>query len=167
MLQSQWHHEKNGSLRCTDVTAGSHQKVWWICDQGHTWQAVVKNRSNGNGCPYCSGRKAWPGENDLATVDPQLARQWHPTENGALTPEQVTARSSKKVWWRCAHGHEWQATIVSRTKGAGCPYCAGRCATAKTCLATVFPALAAQWDGQKNAPLTPRDVTAFSNRRCV
>ena len=34
------------------------------------------------------------------------------------------AGGSKKVWWICKHGHEWQATIGSRViSGTGCPKC--------------------------------------------
>lgn len=34
----------------------------------------------------------------LATVNPKLAAEWHPTKNGDLSPDQVTAGSGKKVW---------------------------------------------------------------------
>jgi len=30
----------------------------------------------------------------------------------------------RRVWWRCAHGHVWDAVIAVRTaKDAGCPIC--------------------------------------------
>ena len=51
----------------------------------------------GNGCPYCANRKVLPGFNDLATAAPLVAKQWHETLNGALTPEMVTAGSHKKA----------------------------------------------------------------------
>ena len=58
----------------------------------------------------------------------ELLCQWHPTLNGALTPEMVTAGSTKSVWWQCPEGHVWRAVIYSRTGGnrCGCPVCAGR-----------------------------------------
>ena len=34
--------------------------------------------------------------------------------------------SSKKVWWICEKGHEWQATIANRKNGNNCPYCRGK-----------------------------------------
>ena len=82
----------------------------------------------GNGCPYCAGRKVLPGFNDLASVETKVAAQWHPTLNGALTPDMVTAGSSRKVWWQCPDGHVWKAVISSRTGKlkCGCPVCAGR-----------------------------------------
>ena len=60
---------------------------------------------------------------NLAVKNPELAEEWHPTRNGDLTPDQVTPRSSRKVWWRCSRGHEREATIYNRTRGTGCPDC--------------------------------------------
>lgn len=58
-LAKEWHPTKNGDLKPCDVTTGSHQKVWWECPVcGHEWQAVVKSRVSGNGCPPCGRRKA-------------------------------------------------------------------------------------------------------------
>ncbi len=39
------------------------------------------------------------GKNDLATLYPKLAKEWHPSKNGDLTPESVLPNSNKKVWW--------------------------------------------------------------------
>ena len=70
------------------------------------------------------GIRAIPGKTDLATVNPTLAAQWHPTLNGDLLPSQVAPRSHKKVWWRCPTcGHEWTAMIANRSRGTGCPQC--------------------------------------------
>ena len=52
-LINEWHPTKNGELTPSMVTCGSGKKVWWICEQGHEWQAYIKHRSNGVGCPYC------------------------------------------------------------------------------------------------------------------
>ena len=96
---------------------------------GHPYQAVIGARTmHGSGCPYCANRKVLPGFNDLATMEPKIAAQWHPTLNGSLTPEQVTAGSHRKVWWQCPDGHIWKAVIYSRAgpQKTGCPVCAGR-----------------------------------------
>lgn len=67
------------------------------------------------------------GFNDLATLEPAVAAQGHPTLNGTLTPQQVTAASHKRVWWECPSGHVWKAVIYSRASGKkhGCPICSG------------------------------------------
>lgn len=107
-LAAEWHPTKNGDLKPEDVTYGSGKKVWWLCSCGHEWEAAINNRVKGNGCPYCSNRILMKGLNDLASVRPDLAAEWHPTKNGGLKPEDVTAGSSKKVWWKCkVCGHSW------------------------------------------------------------
>ena len=128
-IAAEWHPEKNGTLTAAQVTASSNRKVWWRCAKGHAYAAVVSTRvSRGSGCPYCAGRKALPDFNDLATVEPKVAAQWHPTLNGTLTPAQVTYGSRKKVWWQCPEGHVWKAAIYARAgpQKSGCPVCAGR-----------------------------------------
>ena len=125
----QWDEEKNGALRPSSVTAGSNRRVWWRCEKGHSYRAVIAQRvQRGDGCPYCANRKVLPGFNDLATAAPLVAKQWHETLNGALTPEMVTAGSHKKAWWQCSYGHVWKAAIYSRAgvQQCGCPVCAGK-----------------------------------------
>lgn len=125
----QWDREKNGDLDPRTVTPASHEKVWWNCDLGHSWQAAPysRTREKSAGCPYCTGRRVLPGFNDLATKKPGLAEQWYQPLNGDLKPTDVTLGSNKKVWWRCREHHVWQAFIYARTKrnGTDCPVCAG------------------------------------------
>ena len=40
-----------------------------------------------------------------------------------MLPKDVTSGSSKKVWWVCKNGHEWQSSIASRNSGHGCSKC--------------------------------------------
>ena len=163
-LAKEWHPTKNGSLTPRDVTAFSKKKIWWQCSKGHEWPATVSNRSNGNGCPNCAGQKV-NDENCLQTINPTLAKEWHPTKNGSLTPRDVTAGSGKKVWWLCSKGHEWLAVVSDRSSGNGCPYCAGRKVNDENCLQTINPTLAKEWHPTKNGSLTPRDVTAGSGKK--
>ena len=127
-LLAQWDYEKN-TLVPSEILPSTHDRVWWKCALGHSWQAMVFSRTTGrpSGCPYCTGKKVLPGFNDLETRNPKLAEQGHPTLNGLLKPAEVTPGSNKKVWWRCREGHVWQAAIYSRTraKASGCPVCAG------------------------------------------
>lgn len=50
----EWHSEKNGSLKPTDVVAGSNQSVWWLAKCGHEWVTSIYTRTNGSGCPICA-----------------------------------------------------------------------------------------------------------------
>ena len=164
----QWHPEKNRPLQPGEVASGSRKKVWWICDKGHEWYAAIASRtSGGSGCPVCAGRRVVPGENDLASRFPTLAKEWHPAKNGIMTPMQVTSLSNRKVWWRCSLGHEFYAAVSARvTSGSACPYCSGqRVLPGFNDLATRAPQTAAQWHPELNGLLTPEMVMPGSHRK--
>ena len=122
ILAAQWHPTKNESLSPDNLTPFSNKKVWWQCPRGHEWKTTVSNRSSGQGCPYCANQKV-NDENCLQTLNPILAREWHPVKNGDLTPRDVTPGSNKKVWWQCPRAHSWQATVNNRNNRHGCPHC--------------------------------------------
>lgn len=61
--------------------------------------------------------------NSMIAVRPDLIVEWDYERNVQISPEDVSAGSKKKVWWKCSQGHEWQALIYSRSAGKGCPYC--------------------------------------------
>ena len=161
-LAEQWNYDRNGALTPWDVTIGSGKKVWWKCSLGHEWEATIGSRTyQSNGCPYCAGKKAWPGFNDLASQRPDLAAEWNDKKNGTLTPQMVTVGSNKKIWWKCSLGHEWEAAISARTgKSNGCPYCAGLYAwPGFNDLATKRPDVAADWDYNLNGTNLPSQYT--------
>ena len=121
-LAKQWHPLKN-NCSPSEVMKKKKKKAWWICSEGHEWEAEIKSRTTGVGCPYCCGKRVLKGFNDLATVNPDLAAEWHPTKNGDLTPEDVTDASGKKVWWLCKNGHDYEMAVYNRKRGSGCPKC--------------------------------------------
>lgn len=166
-LLCQWDEDANGPMTPETVSYGSNKKVWWHCEKGHRWQAIINSRSSGRGCPVCTGRKVAEGFNDLASTYPALAAQWHPVKNGKLTPQDVTASSNRRVWWRCPLGHEWQTAVYSRAQDlTDCPYCTNRkVLVGFNDLATVQPQVASQWHPTLNGALTPQQVTAGSKRK--
>src|SRR5205823_1709503 len=107
--------------------------------------------SSVSGCPYCRGLCA-SADNCLATGAPELAKQWHPTLNGHLTPADITmGSSSREVWWQCEAGHEWEANVCDRLKRErGCPYCSHQRVCDSNSLASCFPELVLEWHKSKN-----------------
>lgn len=156
--------EKNLPLTPDRITYGSNKIVWWKAACGHEWQTSVKSRSAGEKCPICSGARVVNGMNDLATLRPELALEW--SQKNKVKPTEVSLGSHKKVIWRCKHGHEWEASVKSRTmNGTGCPYCShNKVLEGFNDLASRFPQVAAEWS-DRNHPLRPTMVTAFANRK--
>ena len=52
-LLSEWDCSKNVDIQPTEISKGTPRKVWWMCSNGHSWQASVSNRVKGRGCPEC------------------------------------------------------------------------------------------------------------------
>ena len=120
LLCKEWDTKKNLSLTPGQFTKGSTQKVWWKCEHGHSWEATINSRSQGRGCPYCSG-KAAGADNSLAFQYPNTLHQWDYEKNAQLTPKDVTPGSSRKVWWICKHGHNFKRYVHRHQRE--CPMC--------------------------------------------
>lgn len=155
----QWHPGKNGELTPDKVRVETTLRPWWRCGEGHEWRAKTTARIAGLGCPVCQESGTYiRGKNDLETLCPGIAAQWHPEKNGTLRPADVSAQSNRKVWWMCEKGHEWQAFIQGRVvQNSRCPYCTGRrMIKGVNDLAALFPEVAAEWDYDTNDKL-PED----------
>ena len=97
---------------------------------------------------------------------PHLVKEWHPTKNGDLIPENVTYGSKKKIWWLCSNGHEFESMPNSRTsRNSGCGYCSGRKLSEKNNLLKTFPELSKEWHTTKNKSLTPKDISYSSGKK--
>jgi len=165
LLASEWDYPRNHPLEPKDVFPKSSQKVSWVCPNNHSYSAIISSRSNGTGCPYCSGLRILAGWNDLATVKPYLAAEWDHKKNGELTPESVGVSDMSTAHWVCPKGHAYEQIIAYRSQ-AGCPQCSGRkVILGINDLATINPDLAKEWDFKKNGDLKPESVSAGSGKK--
>lgn len=143
----------------TTVSAGSNAKRTWRCtdDDRHVWEATVKNRVKGAGCPICDNKLIVPGINDIQTTHPEVAATafgWDPTR--------ISHGSKRMLTWQCSEDprHIWHMTANSRTSGQGCAVCAGSQVIAGVNdLLTVSPELAEQL-----LEPNPATVAAFSGK---
>ena len=179
-LQKQWDHAANAHLGNIVIKPFSSKEVHWTCDQcpdgyPHSWSALVRNRSCGNGCPQCSGHKVCQ-HNSLATKAPKIAAQWDYEENDG-TPDSVVAHSNQAAGWLCdTCGRKWRVRVDARVEGnTGCPQCFELARGAKRIKRPTFAecqdpdarALLAQWDHEQNAAENkhPHHVTLCSNKQ--
>lgn len=165
----QWDSEHNGDLRPEHAYPTSGKVAWWhepTC--GHRWQQKITNRgAAAQQCPVCTGDIFQSGVNDLITLCPEVAREWHPTKNVPLTPAQLSISSGQRVWWTCKEcRNEWATKVNSRTKGnrTGCPRCGqdlvwekrGKPAHEKSVAGRAGPEVLAQWSARNTE--RPEDV---------
>lgn len=169
-IASEWHPTRNGQRTPKDVAHGSNRRAYWKCSKGkdHEWSAVIVSRTRLDaGCPMCRGLVA-SASNNLLSDNPELAKEWHPTLNKGLLPEDVTTASQKQVWWKCEAGHDhiWKAGVGSRNANKrGCPFCAGQRISNTNRLSLVWPDVSKEWHPSLNGKTTPEDVSAPGGRR--
>jgi hypothetical protein len=92
------------------------QRLAWRCAKGHEWEASFQNvRQRPNWCPECSpSRRLTIGD---------MRRLAKRKGGECLSKEYVNTR--QKMRWRCAEGHEWEATVAGiKYDGSWCPVCA-------------------------------------------
>lgn len=131
-LALEWVREKNLPLAPDTVSKNTHRKFWWRCSAGHEWQASVKARIGGTGCPVCYAQqrgekfraaKLRLGGTSFSDAHPDLLSEWDWQRN-TFDPSKLSPKSNVRARWVCKFGHRWTATITNRTNnGSGCPYC--------------------------------------------
>ena len=179
-LAKEWDYEKNAPLTPDNIARAANRKVWWKCPKGHSWEASINNRaSNSRGCPFCAGSRVLEGYNDfntwcLSNGFTKLLQEWN-YERNTVNPSEVTAKSNKKIWWKCSLGHEWDASINSRTAGrpSGCPYCSnppkrilvGFNDFETWCLNNNKAYLLKEWNTKRNTNITPQELTYGSGKK--
>jgi hypothetical protein len=180
-LINEFHPDKNGSTKLSQLSINSSKKVWWICPNTceygciheYEQQIICKTIMNQE-CPYC----CVPAQKvcyhfSLEFKYPEIAKLWHPTKNETLKPDQISCGSERKVWWQCFKNceygciHEYQMAIKQKIRqNQGCPYCVpGR---PKFCyhfsLEFKYPEIAKLWHPIKNETLTPDKVSRGTNK---
>lgn len=172
-IAKEWDEEKNGGLQPSQVMPGTVKRVWWKCERNHSYMTTVASRTNAkSGCPYCSGRKAICGENDLFTIFPKLEREWDVEKNKDVDPRGMSPYTHRKVWWICPKGHSYLSAVSNRTKnmaktnGNGCPYCSGqKVLSGFNDLQTRYPMIAAMWHPAKNGEIQSNMVAPYSTQK--
>lgn len=191
-LLKEWHHERNGELNPKNISYKYSRKVWWkihverygkiFCLE---WQASVKNRIKGTGCPYTSNptKKIKKGFNDLVTWckyndKMYLIEEW--SSKNFTRPEDYLPYSNKEVIWEHKVSkdgvefiHEWTSKINNRTSNNenNCPYCSGYKIQEgyndfKTwCENNDRSFLLEQWHPTKNDKITPGTIAAKNNKK--
>lgn len=164
-LMKEWDYKRNENLNPKLLFENCSKKAWWICPRGHSYYSQISVRSKGSGCPFCNKGVLLEGFNDLQTKNPLLAAEWHPTKNGDLKPNNITANNGKKVWWLGKCGHEWEAIVSGRNKGRQCPYCTNeKLLPGFNDFASKYPDLLLEWDYNKNSIL-PNEIFAGTHKK--
>jgi hypothetical protein len=88
-LVKEWHPSANGNLTPRKVNINYLKPVWWICNRSHEWEATVKSRIKGMGCPVC--RKDWAKNRPQGEKD-------KPLQSREVDSGKITSKESKIVF---------------------------------------------------------------------
>lgn len=161
--------DKTNPLPITNFGRRGQKNVKWECpDCLGKWTAtpIVQTAKKSNAyCPYCSGNKLLSGFNDIATLHPEKAKQFHPTLNGTKKVSDFQPSSYKKVWWfneKC--GHEWEQTIANRMKSEiTCLLCTNeKIIPGVNSLVDINPSVETYWNYKKNI-VDPKTISPNSS----
>lgn len=131
-LLAQWNYEKN-KVNPSEVAAHSTMLYWWRCPMcGKLEHNSPDHKYYAKVCWEC-GNKVQGIERRKSEVRrkgsfedkfPHLAKDWHPTLNGNITPYDVTSGNSEYFYFKCQYGHTYRTTVTERvSRHAGCPIC--------------------------------------------
>ena len=98
----------------------------------------------------------------------KLMSEWDYEKNNIENrdPQKLSLGSGYIVAWICPKGHKYQASINSRNRGSGCPYCANKKALKGfNDFETKYPPIAKEWHPDKNGNLLPSDFTYGSGQK--
>jgi len=167
LLLETWHPAKNKAVE-EEIQKKqkliTSRKVWWQCEKGHEWEAIIRNRLVlGSNCPFCAGNKVAKGSNNFSTLYPKLSTEFH--IKNTVSVEALSSHSDKKVWWLGKCGHEWEASVHNRVSGTGCPVCSGRkIMIGENDFASLAPHLLVEWNYNKNT-INPDQITMGSGKK--
>jgi uncharacterized Zn ribbon protein len=172
-LATEFDMERNAPLTPDTVVAGTNKNLHWICGEcSHRWEINANRRtSSRTGCPACASQVIHSdGRNSMRSTHPDLADEFDMERNAPLTPDIVIAGTNKSLHWICSEcSHEWAANgnnRVGRNK-TGCPACDNKIIhrDGRNSMRNTHPHLAAEFDMEKNSPLTPDTLIAGTNKK--
>lgn len=119
-IAAEWDHERN-ARGPEEFAPGSQRQAYWRCKNGHSWSSPICHRTSSARHPAsCQQCKA------IAFVAPELSRELHPTLNPPDTGLRVRKGSNEILYWQCARGHVFRASVASRLRNtypAACDKC--------------------------------------------
>ena len=153
-LAAEWS-EKNEDSADKYYKSATAYVLWHCFECGGDYRAQIRDREVGDdACPYCRGKKALRGFNDLTTTNPELAAEW--SSNNLLSPDCYLRMMSVDALWICPRcGGEYSERIRNREVGDNaCPYCRGiRTLEGYNDFATLHPDLLSEWSVVENTLL--------------
>ncbi len=146
-----WYYPLNGNMTPDNIAGKSGKRAYFQCPDNpeHIFDRLIYNTIDENGqhigCPFCSGKRVFPGENDLLTRCPEAAVMWDYDKN-TIDPRNLHANSRSKVHFKCKNGHEFEKVVHIFYRTPICP----ECDLLERSIVSAVPEVYNWWDYEKN-----------------
>lgn len=181
-----WNYVKNDDQHPHQMSTINSIPYFWKCEKGHEFKSSILHVTfffsifRSVPCPACHAKRGSKGYkkpqrvNDklcspknsviFSDAQPEIAKTWDQHRNGSIySPHQFAQFSTKRFWWVCENGHNFDCTIANRNK-YGCPVCRNwRVQVGFNDLGTQFPQVARMWHPTLNGDTTPYDIVLGSD----
>lgn len=122
-LLKEWHPSRNCAIKAREVGCTYGDKVWWLCKNGHEWQATIRSRLRGKPCPVCSSfipqTVAVKNKETRVTPKPQ-ARHWElPAEQPPVALHEQASGDYQGKELRKSRRYEHVSTVMIESSQAG------------------------------------------------
>jgi very-short-patch-repair endonuclease len=125
-----WDEKNNENVKPRDVFKHSGKKYWFICEEGHSFDATlahISSETEPRWCPYCNGCNEKALECfERSFASHPLSKNWDYEKNNGVIPREVFKGSGDKYWFKCDCGHSFDAMLSDISKennNRWCPYC--------------------------------------------
>ena len=166
--------DKN-ELKPRDVFKNSHNKYWFDCKCGHTFESSLRSINN-SWCPYCSNPPLKICDSneckqcyEKSFASNNFSKYW--SDKNELKPRYVFKSANKKYWFDCTCGHTFDCSLGNINNDRRCPYCANPpkqlcdLEDCKQCYKKSFASSdKAKYWSNKNK-LKPRYIFKFANKK--
>jgi hypothetical protein len=144
-----WDQKNNDIKNPNEVTAVLTNSFSWICNRQHKFTRLLKTMVSDQVCRFC---------HSIKETHPELLSEWDFERNYGIDPMEISQGSDKSIWWKCKHGHFWNASVVKRLKENK------KCIECKS-LGFRFPYLLEEWNYEKNTEIDPKIIHAGSHTK--
>lgn len=116
-----------------NVSAYTKKMYWWRCPEcGKVEYSSPDKKHEYSHCGDCGNKMIGitrrknevSRKGSFGDQHPHLAKEWHPTMNGDVTPYDITSGCGEYFYWQCKYGHVFHTSPQERVnRHAGCPTC--------------------------------------------
>lgn len=118
-LLVEWHPSLNPGLNPRTLSAAYNRKLWWLCRIGHEWQATLRSRIQGGGCPDCEKNKVDALNTGASESDSAARWEKDPKASLLVLEENLVHESYADTDFRTEKRYPFHAAVMTENPRHG------------------------------------------------